>query len=64
MLPHPIVYDEVDGKRELSALRVVESPGPYGKANKNSHWECRYCLFNSLCYGVGPDEVNVIGEKV
>ena len=59
LLPHPIVYDDSDGKEGLSRLKTVESPGPYGRASKNSHWECRYCLYNSLCYGIGPDEVSI-----
>lgn len=58
-VPHPIVFDDANGERELSRLKTVESPGPYGRASKNTHWECRYCLYNGLCYGIGPDKVSV-----
>lgn len=51
VVARPVVYDD--------GLKTVEVPGPFGVASKKSHWECRYCLFNSLCLGVGPDEVNV-----
>ena len=59
VLPHPIVFDDGDDQIGLSRLKTVESPGPYGRASKNTHWECRYCLYNSLCYGIGPDEINI-----
>lgn len=58
LLPHPLVFEDGDGQIGLSRLKTVEEPGPYGKPSKNGHWECRYCLYNSLCYGIGPDEQN------
>lgn len=58
ILPHPIVFDDGEDQIGLSRLKTVEEPGPYGKASKHTHWECRYCLYNSLCYGIGPDEQN------
>ena len=58
ILPHPIVFDDGKDQIGLSRLKTVEEPGPYGKASKHTHWECRYCLYNSLCYGIGPDEQN------
>ena len=59
VLSYPFVFDDADGQKDLSRLKTVEVPGPFGMASKKSHWECRYCLFNSLCLGVGPDKVNV-----
>jgi len=59
LLPHPIVFDDAEELEGLSRLKTVESPGPFGKASKNSHWECRYCLYNGLCYGVGPDKQSI-----
>ena len=51
VIPRPVVYDE--------GLTTVDSPGPFGRPSKKTHWECRYCLYNSLCYGNGPDEVTI-----
>ena len=59
VVPHPIVFDDSDGSRELSRLKTVDVPGPYGRAKKGSHWECRYCFFNSLCHSIGPDVVKL-----
>lgn len=58
-LPVPIVFDDSNDEVGLSRLKTVEVPGPFARAKKGSHWECRYCLYNSLCYGTGPYEVNM-----
>jgi len=55
----PIVFDEAGDAKGLSRLKTVEVAGPYGRPQKGAHWECRYCLFNSSCYGIGPDMVNL-----
>jgi len=57
-LPKPIVTNG-DAEPGKALLSVVDSPGPFGKASKKTHWECRYCLYNGLCYGSGPDEQNI-----
>ena len=59
VLPYPVVYDESYGDNNWSRLKTVEEPGPYGVGSKKLHWECRYCLYNGLCHGVGPDEVQL-----
>ncbi len=59
ILPHPIVFDEGDEQIGLSRLKTVEDVGPFGRASKHTHWECRYCLYNSLCHGVGPDKQSI-----
>jgi len=59
LLPHPVVYDETRGDDNWSRLRTVEEPGPFGVGSKKLHWECRYCLYNSLCHSIGPDEVQL-----
>lgn len=59
VLPHPIVFDDGDEQIGLSRLKTVENVGPFGRASKHTHWECRYCLYNSLCHGVGPDKQSI-----
>lgn len=61
-IPVPIVFDDTSTEVGLSRLKTVETPSPYGRPHKGSHWECRYCFYNSLCHGIGPNVVNHKGE--
>ena len=51
MIPAPLVPNDTGAKV------LVEDPPDYG--GKGSPWNCRYCLYNSLCRTVGPGDVSI-----
>jgi hypothetical protein len=57
MIPVPLVSKDDSEDVELANL-----PGIYGSRTK--HWECGYCMHNSICYEIGiePQEINFVNK--
>lgn len=57
VIPVPIV-----SKDDSEDVELTDLPGIYGSRTK--HWECGYCMHNSICYemGIGPQEINFVNK--